>query len=114
MDRQLVGEVALLTPEEDELDDLVAEGAFDPVGMPFLRGDAVAAGSLALSALSLAVSWPVLDGAVARVQLARRAAQGLPIRDGEVEFMQTFLPALSVGTLCLVLILLFLSRERPV
>lgn len=72
-----------------------------------------AAGSLALSALSLALSWPVLNEALARVQVARREAQGLPIREGELEAIQTMMPFLSAGLLALGLLLVALSRERP-
>jgi hypothetical protein len=72
-----------------------------------------AAGSLALSALSLALSWPVLDETIARVQVARREAQGLPIREGEIESMQAMLPFVSVAMLAVGIVLLLLSRERP-
>jgi hypothetical protein len=72
-----------------------------------------AAGSLALSALSLAMGWSVLDEAIARVQVARREAQGLPISEGENESMQAMLPFLSVGMLAVCIVLLLLSRERP-
>jgi hypothetical protein len=71
-----------------------------------------AAGSLALSALSLAISWPVLDEAIARVQMARREAHGVPIREGEIESIQAMLPFLSAGVLAVCLVLLLLSRER--
>lgn len=71
-----------------------------------------AAGSLALSALSLAMSWPVLEEAIERVQVARREAQGLPIREGEIESMQAMLPFLSVGLLAVGIVLLLLSRQR--
>jgi ABC-type phosphate transport system permease subunit len=72
----------------------------------------VAAGSLALSVLSLAMSWPVLEEAIERVQVARREAQGLPIREGEIESMQAMLPFLSVGLLAVSIVLLLLSRQR--
>ncbi len=71
-----------------------------------------AAGSLALSALSLAVSWPVLDEALARIQVARREAQGLPIRDGEIESIQAMLPIFSGAMLAVCIVLLLLSREQ--
>jgi hypothetical protein len=71
-----------------------------------------AAGSLALSAFSLAMSWPVLEEAIERVQVARREAQGLPIREGEIESMQAMLPFLSVSMLAVGIVLLLLSRER--
>lgn len=82
--------------------------------LAFLPKSRIAAtGSLALSALSLAISWPVLDQAIGRVQVARREAQGLPIREGEIESMQAMLPFLSAGMLAVFVVLLLLSRERP-
>ena len=67
---------------------------------------------LAVSALSLATSWPVLGQAIAQVQVARREAQGLPLREGEIEAMQSLLPAVSAGMLAVTIILLLLCRER--
>lgn len=72
-----------------------------------------AAGSLALSAVSLAISWSVLDEAIGRIQIARREAQGLPIREGEIESIQTMLPFLSIGVMAVCIVLLLLSREKP-
>jgi hypothetical protein len=72
-----------------------------------------AAGSLALSSLSLAISWPVLDEAIGRVQVARRQAQGIPIREGEIESIQAMLPFLSAGMFAVGIVLLLLSREQP-
>ena len=72
-----------------------------------------AAGSLVLSAISLAASWPVLSQAIASVQVARREAQGLPLREGEIEFMQAALPAFSAGMLVVGVMFLLLCRERP-
>ena len=67
---------------------------------------------LAVSTLSLVLSWRVLPEAIARVQAARREMQGLPLREGEVEAMQAMLPWLAAGGLVLILLLLALSRER--
>ena len=67
---------------------------------------------LAVSTLSLVLSWRVLPDAIARVQAARRELQGLPLREGEVEAMQAMLPWLAAGGLVLILLLLALSRER--
>jgi hypothetical protein len=77
------------------------------------RARLTAAASLGLSSLSLAISWPVLDEAIGRVQVARRDAQGLPIREGEVESMQALLPFASAGMLAIAIIVLLLCRERP-
>jgi hypothetical protein len=77
------------------------------------RARLAAAGSLILSAISLVISLPVLSEAIARVQVARREAQGLPLREGEIEFMQAVLPAFSAGMLVLGIAFLLLCRERP-
>ena len=71
-----------------------------------------ASASLALAAISLAISWPVLREAIGRIQVARREAQGLPIREGEIEAMQAMLPVLSAGMLAICIVLLLLCRER--
>ncbi|MBA3446190.1 MAG: hypothetical protein H0T56_01020 [Pseudaminobacter sp.] len=73
----------------------------------------MAAGSLVLSAISLVISLPAFSEAIARVQIARREAQGLPLREGEIEFMQTALPAFSAGMLVLGIAFVLLCRERP-
>ena len=54
-----------------------------------------AAGSVALSTVSLVLSWPIIGEAIALAQTARREAQGLPLRQGELEAMQSMMPALS-------------------
>jgi hypothetical protein len=71
-----------------------------------------AAGSIVLSAVSLFASWPVLGEAIARVQAARREAQGLPLREGEIDAMQSLLPVISLGGLVLCAAFIWLSRER--
>ena len=52
------------------------------------------------------------DEAIAQVQVARREAQGLPLREGEIEAMQSLLPVVSAGMLAVTIILLLLCRER--
>jgi hypothetical protein len=96
---------------------LIAMGIFSFVAgamvLAFMpRARLAATGSLALSALSLAASWPVLGEAIAQVQVARREAQGLPLREGEIEAVQSLLPAVSAGILAVAIILLLLCRER--
>lgn len=96
---------------------LVAMGAlYVAAGAMILRfarnAKAAAITALAVSAASLGLSWSVLPEAIARVQTARRAAQGLPIREGEIEMMQTMLPWIGVGGLALVGALVSMSRER--
>ncbi len=97
---------------------LVAMGAISVVAgamlLAFLSFSRMAAaGSLVLSALSLAISWPVLNEAIARVHIVRREAQGLPIREGEIETVQAMMPFLSAGLLAVCVLLLLFSREKP-
>ncbi len=73
----------------------------------------LAAASLAVSALSLALSWPVMGEAIGRVQMARREAQGLPIREGEIEAMQAMLPLAAAGIIAIAIVLLLLCRQKP-
>jgi len=68
--------------------------------------------ALAISTASIIASWPVLNEAIALAQTARRAAQGMPLREGEIETMQAMFPWITVGGLALILVLLWFSRER--
>lgn len=61
--------------------------------------------------LSAVLSWHLWDDLVARQVHARRAVQGLPVRPGEVEFMQSLFPEIVIG-LCVVTILLLLVPSR--
>lgn len=96
---------------------LIAMGAlYVAAGAMILRfarnARAAAITALAVSAASLGLSWSILPDAIARVQTARRAAQGLAVREGEIEMMQTMLPWIGIGTLALVGVLVWISRER--
>ncbi len=42
--------------------------------------------------VSCVLSWQLWDESMARVVLERRALQGLPVREGEIEFMQSLMP----------------------
>lgn len=68
--------------------------------------------ALAASAVSLVMSLPVLPEGLARAQAARRAAQGLPMREGEIESLQAMLPW-ALGLMGLLLVLLYFASERP-
>ena len=76
------------------------------------RAKLAVAGAIVLSTISLVVSWPVMNEAIGRVQVARRQMQGLPLREGEINAMQSMLPILSASVLAAALVLLWLSRER--
>ena len=60
----------------------------------------------AVALISIVWSWPLWDHALAQEVSQRRLAQGLPVRPGEVEFMQQVVPtslvvahALAIGVL---------------
>ena len=71
-----------------------------------------AAALLALEAISLALSWRVMPQGIALAQVARREAQGLPIRDGEIEFMQAVFPYMALASFAVLAGLLLLCRTR--
>lgn len=89
---------------------LVAAGllllAFSPLGKR------VAAVAIGVSVVSALLSLPVMEEGLARAQAARRAAQGIEVREGEVEFLQVAFPYLSAAGLILFLVLLWLCRAR--
>jgi len=72
----------------------------------------VAAASLLVSAISLALSWRVLPEGIERAQLARREFQNLPVREGEIELMQILFPYSSVAFFAVLLAVLYLCRMR--
>jgi hypothetical protein len=62
--------------------------------------------------LSAVFSWPRLPDWAARVVEARRAFQGLDVRDGEVELAQSVLPVIAVGVPLLVILWLWAIAAR--
>jgi hypothetical protein len=74
----------------------------------FLTGMVYMSGVLA----SVALSWNLWDPWVEEMVYRRRAYQGIPVRDGEVEFMQGITPELFVAAVALYVVLLFLIRKR--
>lgn len=84
----------------------VAAGSMLLAFAPRARLAAVAV--LALLTASFATSWPVMDRAIALVVKARREAQGVPVREGEIEAMQ----AMAAAMLAVTLLPPWLSRER--
>ena len=96
---------------------LLASGALNVLAGAMLVAFAtgakrVATLSIALIALSLALSWRILPEAVERTLLVRRALEGRPIREGEIEFMQMIVPPFTAAMLAVCLLLVYLSRER--
>ena len=62
--------------------------------------------------LNLALSWPLLPGFIAEAQMRRREFQGLPVRPGEIEFLQKFMPGSAVALYLLQVVLAWLSKAR--
>jgi len=69
-----------------------------------------------LLALSAAVSWNLWDDWAARYVVARRAYEGLPVRPGEIESLQSMSPELVIIGMAFTgaLILLLTGRFLPV
>jgi hypothetical protein len=65
-----------------------------------------------INLLSFLMSWSLLPGWIAEYTMARRAHRGLSPRPGEIEFMQTWIPAGSVVLLAMGLFLVVLVRRR--
>lgn len=62
--------------------------------------------------ISVAVSWSLWTAAVPQIVLTRRAAQGRVPSESELQFMQAFLPSLTVALLLCVLVAVLLSYSR--
>ena len=69
-------------------------------------------GIAALMAVSTVMSWNQWDGIARELLIRRRAFQGLPVRSGEVEFMQALLPEALVAFLLLTIVVMFLARKK--
>lgn len=68
---------------------------------------------VAITAISTALSWAMWDTLIERIVVARRTAQGVPVRPDEIEFMQNLVPELFVIPMVLfALLLLFCRTER--
>ncbi len=67
---------------------------------------------IAFWSLNILLSWNATNDAVARRTIEKRALQGIPIRNGEIEFMQLVLnpSLLIVATLCLIVLLKYRGR----
>ncbi|MDX6804658.1 hypothetical protein [Terrihabitans rhizophilus] len=75
-------------------------------------GLALAAAMIVVDLGSIIVGWPLFSDAIAKVTIARRELQGLPVRPGEIEFMQTVMPAWLLVALALFMVLLTFARVR--
>ncbi len=66
--------------------------------------------------MSAAVSWDLWDDWAARYVVARRAYEGLPVRPGEIESLQSMSPELVIIGMAFngALILLLTKRFLPI
>jgi hypothetical protein len=62
--------------------------------------------------ISVILSWPLWDQAIAQEVIARRLAQGISVRPGEIAFMQRFVPLSLVLTGAALLGLLIATHRR--
>ena len=85
-------------------------------GYMFLRlkrvGSWIGIGIAALLAISTAMNWNQWDGLARELLIRRRSFQGLPVRAGEVEFVQAILPEALVAFLLLTIVVMFLVRKK--
>lgn len=65
-----------------------------------------------MSIVSDALSWSLWDPAVEKMVVARRELQGLPVRNGEIEFMQSLFPEGMVTAASLAIIAMIFSYKR--
>lgn len=95
----------------------IAEGILDLLaGALVLRlhpwAPAVVACRSALFVSSAALSWRLWDDYVLRYVNARRAYQGIPVRPGEVAFMQPLIPEGAIILAVLAVVIVFAYRRR--
>jgi hypothetical protein len=58
------------------------------------------------------MSWNQWDGIARDLLVRRRSFQGLPVRSGEVEFLQAILPEALIAFLLLTIVLMVLVRKK--
>ena len=66
----------------------------------------------ALMAVSTIMCWNQWDGIGRELLIRRRSSQGLPVRSGELEFLQAILPEALVAFLVVTIIVMFLVRTK--
>lgn len=74
----------------------------------FWLGLAIAAST----AVSTVMSWNQWDGIARELLIRRRSFQGLPVRSGEVEFLQAILPEALLAFLLLTVAIMFFGRKN--
>ena len=95
---------------------MVLGGLLMYTGYMFLRlkrvGFWLGIGIAASIAVSTVLSWNQWDSIAQELLIRRRSFQGLPIRSGEVEFLQAILPEALVAFLFLTIAILFFVRKK--
>lgn len=77
-----------------------------------IKGFYLAVSLAVINIISDALSWNLWDPVVEKMVVARRELQGIPIRDGEVEFMQALFPeGMILVTSFAVIAMLFTYRR---
>lgn len=68
--------------------------------------------TIAITAVSVGLSWKLWDEWIVRTVISRRAAQGLPVESGDIGLMQNMVPEGLAAALFICFVLLFLCRGR--
>jgi hypothetical protein len=66
----------------------------------------------ALMAVSTIMCWNQWDGFARELLIRRRSFQGLPVRSGEIAFLQAILPEVLVAFLGVTILVMFLVRKK--
>ena len=76
------------------------------------RGFSLTLAYLVFGVANLMVSWPLMNKIIADRTVERRAIQGLPVRPGEIEFMQTVTTPGMIGLGVAMILLLLWKRSH--
>ncbi len=77
-----------------------------------IKGFYLAISVAIVNIVSDALSWNLWDPVVEEMVLARRELQGLPVRDGEIEFMQSLFPESMILVVGLAVIAMLFTYRR--
>ncbi len=62
--------------------------------------------------ISDALSWKLWDPVVEEIVIARKELQGIPVRDGEIEFMQSLFPEGMLVATSMMVIAMFCTHKK--
>ena len=77
-----------------------------------IKGFFLSVAALSLQLISTTLSWDLWKITAFEMVIERRTAQGLPIRNGEIEFMQAYLPTAIVTTSMMVIIAMLFTYKN--